>query len=346
MGLFGRSKITAGLDIGSGYIKLVVIDHGSDEPEITNVVAMPLIPDAIVDGEIMDPVLVAESIRAAAESAGLKRESVIASVGGHDVIIKKIQMDRASEADARQLMRWEAEQHVPFDMEGVQLDFQILDPEGTDPQMSVLLVAAKREVVENRVELLGEAGLTPAVMDVDSFALYNAFERNYPNSLGGLVALAHLGNETTHVILLQDGVPIMVRDIPFGARRLREALQRERRISAEEAEEIVSGRSESPEFQGFIEERVEELALGIERAIAFLTAQSSGLELGRLYLSGGCATVPGLVNALASRLGVRTEIANPIERIEVDPSVMEEVDLDEIAPMLMLSVGLALRQPN
>ncbi len=346
MGLFGRKKVSAGLDIGSGYVKLVVMDHSSGQPEITNVVATPLVPDAIVDGEIMDPVLVAETIRAAVESAGLKKEKVIASVGGHDVIIKKIQMDRASEADARQLMRWEAEQHVPFDMEGVQFDFQILDPEGTAPQMSVLLVAAKREVVENRIGLLGDAGLTPALMDVDSFALHNAFERNYPNALTGLVALAHLGNETTHVILLQDGVPIMVRDIPFGARRLRESLQREQRVSAEEADEIIQGRTSAVGLQSFVDERVEELALGIERAIAFLTAQMTRVELGRLFLSGGCARMPGLAEALAARLGARTEVANPLERVAVRPEVMERVNIDEIAPMLMLAIGLALRQPN
>lgn len=346
MGLFGRNKVSAGLDIGSGYVKLVVMDHASGDPEITKVVATPLVLDAIVDGEVMDPVLVAETVRAAAESAGLKKEKIVASVGGHDVIIKKIQMDRASEADARQLMRWEAEQHVPFDMEGVQLDFQILDPEGDDPQMSVLLVAAKREVVENRVGLLNDAGLTPAIMDVDSFALHNAFERNYPNALTGLVVLAHIGNETTHVLLLQEGVPVMVRDIPFGVRRLREELQREQHLSAEEADEVIQGRGSSSGLQTFIEERVEELAIGIERAIAFLTAQSAGLELGRLFLSGGGARVPGLVEALAARLGVRTEVANPLERVAVRPEVMAQVDIDEIAPMLMLSVGLALRQAN
>jgi type IV pilus assembly protein PilM len=231
-------------------------------------------------------------------------------------------------------------------MEGVQLDFQILDPEGADPQMSVLLVAAKREVVENRVGLLNDAGLTPAIMDVDSFALHNAFERNYPNVLTGLVVLAHIGNETTHVLLLQEGVPIMVRDIPFGVRRLREELQREQRLSAEEADEVIQGRGSAVGLQSFVEERVEELAIGIERAIAFLTAQSAGLELGRLFLSGGGARVPGLVEALAARLGVRTEIANPLERVAVRPEVMAEVNIDEIAPMLMLSVGLALRQAN
>lgn len=346
MGLFSRSRISAGLDIGSGYIKLVVMDHSSGEPEITDVVASPLVPDAIVDGEIMDPVLVAETIRAVVESAGLKRQKVVASVGGHDVIIKKIPMDRASEADARQLMRWEAEQHVPFDMEGVQLDFQILDPDGIDPEMAVLLVAAKREVVENRIGLLADAGLTPTIMDVDSFALHNAFERNYPDALTGFVALAHLGHETTHLILLQDGVPIMVRDIPFGSRRLRESLQREQRISAAEADDIIQGRVAGANVREFMNDRAEELALAIERAIAFLTAQSSGLQLGRLFLSGGGARVPGLSDALAARLSVRTEVANPIERVAVRPDVMERVNIDDIAPMLMLSVGLALRQPN
>jgi type IV pilus assembly protein PilM len=270
----------------------------------------------------------------------------VASVGGHDVIIKKIPMDRASDADARQLMRWEAEQHVPFDMEGVQLDFQILDPESDDPEMAVLLVAAKREVVENRIGLLADAGLKPTILDVDSFALHNAFERNYPNALSGIVALAHLGHETTHLIVHQNGVPIMVRDIPFGSRRLRESLQREQRLSAAEADEIIQGGAAGSELQEFINDRIEELALAIERAVAFLSAQSNRLELGRLFLSGGGARVPGLADALASRLNVRTEIANPLERGAVQPEVMERVNIDDIAPMLMLSIGLALRQPN
>src|SRR5690606_34523044 len=145
------------------------------------------------------------------------------------------------------------------------------------------------------------------------------------------VALVHLGNETTHVILMQDGVPIVVRDIPFGARRLREELQRVERISAEEAEEVLQGRSSAGGLESFVYEQVEELALGIERAVAFLTAQTPDLELGRLFLSGGCARVPGLTEALASRLGVRTEVANPLERIAVRPEVMESVDIDEIA---------------
>ncbi len=343
MGFLGRSKVSAGLDIGSGYVKLVVVDHSRSEPEIRQVATSPLVPDAIVDGEIMDPVLVAETVRSVAQIAGLKRERVVASVGGHDVIIKKIEMDRMKESDAREVIRWEAEQHVPFDIKSVELDFQILDPKASGPQMSVLLVAAKREVIEHKLNLLADAGLSPAIIDVDAFALHNAFEQNYPEAMTGLVALVNVGHETTNVNLLQDGVPVLVRDIPFGSRRLREALQRERGLTLDEAEAVVQGGVGAMDLRGFVTDRVEELALGIERAAAFVTAHSGSLGIGRVFVSGGGARMPGLVDALGARLGVRTEAASPLQRVSVRPEVMQAVDIDDLSPMLMLSVGLALR---
>lgn len=227
MGILGRNRLSAGLDIGSGFIKLVVIDHGKPEPEIVQVATGPLLADAIVDGEIKDPVAVTATVKSLVNGSGLRSKNVNAAVGGHDVIIKRIQMDRMGEQDARAVIRWEAEQHVPFDMENVQLDLQIMDAEADAPQMTVLLVAAKRELIENRMHLLTDAGLAPATIDVDAFALNNAFERSYPELLGGLVALVNVGNETTNVNLVDDGVPILVRDVPFGSRRLCEALQRE-----------------------------------------------------------------------------------------------------------------------
>ena len=341
MGLFGRPRVSAGLDIGSGFIKLVVIDHSKAEPEIVQVATSPLVPDAIVEGEVMDPVLVAETVRAVVESAGLKKTDIVAAVGGHDVIVKPIPMDRMSETDAREVIRWEAEQHVPFDMENVQLDFQILDPQGTGPQMRVLLVAAKRELIENRMSLLSDAGITPAIIDVDAFALHNAFEQNYPDALDGLVALVNIGHETTNVNLLENGVPILVRDVPFGSRRLREALQRERGFTADQAESTLQGKG-AEDIRALVEERVDELAMGIERAAAFITAQSGG-EIGRVFLSGGGAAIPGMVHALGNKLSVRTEAANPLQRVAVRPEVMQSVPIDEFGPMLMLPVGLALR---
>ncbi len=146
MALFGlgKQKTTVGLDIGSGVIKVVVIDHSGDEPELTHVDITPVLADAIVEGEVMDPAVVSESIRGL--FTGLTEKRVVIAVGGRDVIIKKIQVDRMKESDAAEVVRWEAQQHVPFDVEGVELDFQVLDPDGESLQMDVLLVAAKLPV--------------------------------------------------------------------------------------------------------------------------------------------------------------------------------------------------------
>ncbi|MEX0908038.1 MAG: type IV pilus assembly protein PilM [Gemmatimonadota bacterium] len=343
MGLFGRSKLSAGLDIGSGVVKLVVIDHSKPEPEIVQVATSPLVPDAIVEGEVMDPVLVAETVRSIIESAGLKRKDVVAAVGGHDVIVKKIPMDRMSQSDAREVIRWEAEQHVPFDMENVQLDFQILDPDSDRPQMAVLLVAAKRELIENRISLLTDAGLNPAVIDVEAFALHNAFQHNYPDVREGMVALVNIGHETTNVNLISDGAPSLVRDVPFGTRRLREVLQRDRNLTGDQAEDVLQGRSDPGALRALLEERVDELAIGIERAAAFIVTQSGGEGIRRVFLSGGGAGIHGMVDAVAARMNVPAELANPLQRIGVRPEVMESVPMEQLASMLMLPVGLALR---
>lgn len=343
MGLFGRSKLSAGLDIGSGVVKLVVIDHSKPEPEIVQVATSPLVADAIVEGEVMDPVLVAETLRSIIETAGLKRTDVVAAVGGHDVIIKKIPMDRMSQNDAREVIRWEAEQHVPFDMENVQLDFQILDADSDTPQMAVLLVAAKRELIENRISLLTDAGLNATVIDVEAFALHNAFERNYPDVREGMVALVNIGHETTNVNLIADGAPLLVRDIPFGTRRLREALQRDHGLTGDEAEDVLQGRGDPARLRTIVDERVDELAVGIERAAAFIVAQSGGEGVSRVYLAGGGAGINGMVESIAARLNVPAEVANPLQRVAVRPEVMEAVPMEQLAPMLMLPVGLALR---
>ena len=174
---------------------------------------MPLLADAIVEGEVMDPGIVAEAIQSALAAADVKGKQVVTAVGGRDVIIKKIQIERVKEQQARELMRWEAEQHVPFDMESVELDFQILDPDDDGVEMSVLLVAAKRELIESKLRVLTDAGLEPSMVDVDAFALHNAFEVNYPEAMRGIVALVNIGHDVTNINILDDGVPILTRDI-------------------------------------------------------------------------------------------------------------------------------------
>ena len=196
---FGRKKRSVGLDIGSGYIKVAVVNHSGSLPVVERLTAHPLGADAIVEGEIMDPGLVASTINSVFEEQGIDRGSVAVSVGGRDVIIKPIQMDRMSKQDAREVIHWEAEQHVPFDMDDVQLDFEITDPEGEGLQMGVLLVAAKRELIENKLSLLEEAQLSARIIDVDAFALHNALEVNYPEAMNGIAGLINIGHETTTV---------------------------------------------------------------------------------------------------------------------------------------------------
>jgi len=342
MGLFGK-KTSVGLDIGSGFVKLVEVDHSGDQPEVSRVAMEPLLPDAIVEGEIMDPGLVADTIKSLFERVGIKGREVVTAVGGHDVIIKKIEMDRMKESDAREVIRWEAEQHVPFDIKSVELDFQVLNPLEEGLQMEVILVAAKKELVDNRIALLADAGLSASVIDVDAFALHNAFERNYPEAMEGIVALVNVGHEITNVNILEDGVPILTRDIPFGSRRVREDLQRERGLTAEQAEDVVQGREEIDDLAQFVGQSADEIAVGIERASAFLMTRQSGEGLGKIYLSGGGSRIPGMTDALAERMNVETHQVNPFERTPVRPDAAVNLNLEEASPMLLLPLGLALR---
>ena len=345
MALFGRKKTTVGLDIGSGLIKVAVVDHGRSEPELTRVAIAPLLADAIVEGEIMDPGIVAEAVRSALAAAGIKGKPVVTAVGGRDVIIKKIQIDRVKEQQARELIRWEAEQHVPFDMASVELDFQILDPEADGLEMNVLLVAAKRDLIETKMRLLTDAEVAPKVVDVDAFALHNAFELNYPDAMSGLVCLVNIGHEVTNINILDDGIPLLTRDIAVGTRRFREDLQRERGLSAEEADALLQGYDRSPHLQAVTESRGEEIAVGIERAAAFLATSSRiTSKLRAAYTCGGGARVPGLTEALAARLGMPVELANPLQRMRVRDGAFDSLVIDDVAPLLMLPIGLALRQ--
>ncbi|MDB4879550.1 MAG: hypothetical protein JWL60_996 [Gemmatimonadetes bacterium] len=345
MALFGRSKTTVGLDIGSGLVKVAVIDHSKKVPELVRVSVVPLLADAIVEGEVMDPGIVAEAIQQALAAAQVKGKQVVTAVGGRDVIIKKIQIERVKEQQARELMRWEAEQHVPFDMESVELDFQILDPDATGPEMSVLLVAAKRELVESKLRMLTDAGLDPSLVDVDAFALHNAFEMNYPEAMHGVVALVNIGHEVTNINILDEGVPILTRDITVGTRRIREDLQRERGLSGDESQRLLQGYDRSPHLDAVLEGRGEEIAVGIERAAAFLASSSrTGGQVRAIYTCGGGSRIPGLTDLLASRLRLNVQQANPLTNLRIRDGALDSLVTDEVAPLLMLPIGLAMRQ--
>jgi type IV pilus assembly protein PilM len=342
---FGRKKTTVGLDIGSGLIKVAVIDHSKkNQPELVRVAIAPLTADAIVEGEVMDPGIVAEAIRTAMANAGVTTKEVVIAVGGRDVIVKKIQIERVKEQQVRELLRWEAEQHVPFDVESVELDHQTLDPQGTGPQMDVLLVAAKRELIQAKQRVLDEAGLVAVVVDVESFALHNGFEVNHPDAMSGIVGMLNIGHDVTNINVLEDGVPILSRDVAVGTRRLREDIVRERGLSDEEAERLLQGFDRSPHLDAVIETRGEEIAVGVDRAVAFIQQSNRSAEIRQMFTCGGGARIPGLNEMLGNRLRMTVEQANPLANLKVRDGALESLVTDEVSPLLMLPIGLALRQ--
>ena len=343
MALFGRRKTTVGLDVGSGLIKIAVIDHGKGAPELVKVAITKLQPDAIVEGEVMDPGIVSDAIRAALDNAGVNGKNIVTAVGGRDVMIKKIQTERVKQKQARELMRWEAEQHVP-DVESVELDFQILEDAKSADEMNVLLVAAKRDLVDAKLRILADAGVTPRIVDVDAFALHNAFEVNYPEAMRGFVGLVNVGNEVTNVNIMDNGVPILTRDLPLGTRRFSEDLQRQHGMAARDAENLIRGYDRSPQLDGVLAARVEEIAMGVERAAGFLTTSRSNAQLRAVYVCGGGSRTPGLAEMLGDRLKISVEHANPLARLNLRDGALESLSTEVVAPLQMLPMGLALRE--
>lgn len=336
MGWFRRGQVSLGLDVGSRYLKVVQVSHSGRAPEVSRIAMRALTngDDARAKASVVEALV--ELFR----DSGLARREVVTGLGGHDVIAKRIEMERMKPSELREVIRWEAEQHLPFDTSSVELDFQIVA--SGDP-MDVLLVAAKRDLVHDATETVHAAGLAVEVLDVDGFALSNALIHNHPEAAEGVVMAADIGWKTTTVVVVEEGIPAVTRDFHFGVRSLCEAAERETGLETRSAEAMIRGRRVSPGLQTVIEFAADEMAAGMGRASAFLKTRPSDLGLGRVYLSGGGALVPGLAEALGRILSIETHVANPFERIPVRPDACVDVDLEEIAPMLLLPVGLALR---
>jgi type IV pilus assembly protein PilM len=182
-------------------------------------------------------------------------------------------------------------------------------------------------------------------VDVDAFALHNAFEMNYPEAMRGIVALVNIGHDVTNINILDDGVPILTRDITVGTRRFREDLQRERGISSDEAQQLLQGYDRSAHLDAVLESRGEEIAVGIERAAAFLASSSrSPGQVRAIYTCGGGARIPGLSDALADRLRISVQQANPLTNLTIRDGALDSLVTDEVASLLMLPIGLAMRQ--
>jgi type IV pilus assembly protein PilM len=342
--MFGKKKSTVGLDIGSSSIKVVEIAHDRSGDRLLSYGISEPLSEAIVDGEIMDRQLVHEAITNLLETRQIRNREVVTAVSGRAVIVKKILMDRLSEEDAKEAIQWEAEQHVPYDVNDVSLDFQIIDPNVDQKKMQVLLVAAKKDMIQGHADILREAGLTPRIIDVDSFAIQNAVEASYDLVPNEVIALINIGAEITNVNIVQNQVPHFTKDLSVGANSFVEGIQRRYNVSQAEALNALRGRSDGAiDVAPIVQATCEDLSVQLDRAIAFLKSAGDAQRVDRIMLSGGSARVPGLADFLNQRHQVPVEIVNPLQRIQVDPSLFVGESAESVAPVLTVAIGLALR---
>ncbi len=342
--MFGKKKSTVGLDIGSSSIKVVEIAQDRAGDRLVNYGISEPLSEAIVDGEIMDRQMVHEAITNLMESRQIRNRNVVTAVSGRAVIVKKILMDRLNEEDAKEAIQWEAEQHVPYDINDVSLDFQIINPNVDQKKMQVLLVAAKKDMIQNHAEIIREAGLSPVIIDVDSFAIQNAVEANYELIPGETIALLNIGAEITNLNIIRDQVPHFTKDLSVGANSFVEAIQRRHNVSQAEALNALRGRGDGGiDVASIVQATCEDLSVQIDRAIAFLKSAGDAERVDRILVSGGSARVPGLTQVLSARHQVSVDVVNPIQRLRFDPGLFGGDSPESVAPVLTVAVGLALR---
>jgi type IV pilus assembly protein PilM len=343
--VFGKSKTTVGLDIGSSSIKVVQLETRGDMTRLVNYGIAEIVPEAIVEGEIMDRQLVIEAIQNLLERCGIKEHRIATGISGRGVMVKKITMDRLDPKDAREAIHWEAEQYVPYDINDVSLDFQILDLDVGPKQMQVLLVAAKKDLVNTQADLIREAGLVPAVIDVNSLAVQNAAELNYDFVRDEVAALVNVGAELTNINIIRGGIPLYAQDLSIGGNSFIESVQKRYQVSREEAVGAFrAGESSTLDLGPAVKSFAEELGVGIDRSVAYLKSSGEAERVDRVLLSGGGARILGLPQMLAERQRVPVDIVDPLRRIQFAPDSFGADDPHGIGPQLTVAIGLALRK--
>lgn len=339
-----------GLDIGSSAIKVVQLKESKGRYFLQKFGVKPLEPEVIVDGTVMDEGRVVSAIQELFEEANVKNKHVAVSISGHAVIVKKISLPPMPDEEMEGQVKLAAEQYIPFDINEVNIDFHVLPLDTSEAQqedMSVILVAAKKDKINELTELVKAAGLVPMVMDVDAFAVENMHAINYPMAKEETTALVNLGASVMNVNIVRTGSSLFTRDIPLGGNRYTEAIQREIGLSFEEAEEIKkkdrgddSGRVS---VSGVMDGVNAEVASEIARTVDYFKTSSTNAELSRVLICGGVARARGLINQLSDRMQLPAEMADPFAEIDVTGCDIDPDLLAELAPSAAVGVGLALR---
>ncbi|MEO8378308.1 MAG: type IV pilus assembly protein PilM [Acidobacteriota bacterium] len=346
---FSKSKNVVGLDIGSSAIKLVELkEKKGGSYSLVKLGTERLSPEAIVDGSIMDSSMVVETIQRLNTEQTVKNSNYATSLSGHSVIIKKITLPAMSPEELAESIQWEAEQYIPFDINDVNLDYVPLTAPGSGENIDVILVAVKKEKINDYTSVISQTGKLPVLVDVDAFALQNAYEVNYEVEDGRVLALVNVGASVTNVNVLSGATSMFWRDITFGGNQYTDAIQRELSLSFEQAEELKRGKAVADytiqQVIPILNSVSEDFAGELRKTLDFFTATSGAERVDEIVLAGGGSGVLNLDAILRDKFGIPVSIIDPFRKISVDEAQFNPEDLAEIAPSMAIAVGLAIRK--
>jgi type IV pilus assembly protein PilM len=347
--VFGRAKSLVGLDIGSSAIKAVELKPAGRGYRVAAYGSEPLPPDSIVDGAIIDGAAVADAIRRLFAARSIRTREVAASLSGNAVIVKKITLPAMTEAELAESIYWEAEQYIPFDIQDVNLDYQVLDraDNGGKGTMDVLLVAAKKEKIADYTGVIAQAGRSAVIVDVDAFALQNAYEVNYGIEPGAVVVLLNAGASATNINILSGDQSVFTRDVSIGGNAYTESLQRELNLPYAEADQLKRGlpvdRTTFEEARPVLRAVTENVMLEIQKTFDFFKATAASDRIDRIILSGGASSEEGFAEMLRERFEAPVEAFDPFRRIGFDARKLGK-EARDVAPTAAVAIGLALRR--
>ena len=346
--VFGKKDNLVGLDIGSRSVKAAQIVESKRGPALKHFGIADIPHGAIEEGTINDPESVAESIQQLFKSYSIRESNVAVSIGGYSVIVKKINVQTMAEEQLQETIHFEAEQYIPFDISDVNLDFQILGENESNPnQMNVFLVAAKKEMVNDYINLVNMAGLNPCIVDVEAFALQNTFEVNY-DTQDDNIALIDIGASKTSLNILKGNSSVFMRDVSLGCGQINQKIMSLIECSFEEAEQLKYGDNPdklTPEdLKGIVSSVVADWCTEIRRALDFFYSTYPEDQIKRIILSGGGANIGEFRQLLATEASAEVESINPFHNFHLDGKNFDDAFIQQIGPQAAISMGLAMRK--
>lgn len=350
--LFPASKELVGLDIGSHSLKLIELVETPKQGYVLNRFSqIPVEKGVLLDGVPVEQQELAFNIKELFHKSKCKRRGVVTSLSGHSIVVKKVSFPTMDEEELRDLIGEEIGKYLPFEnTKDVNVDFQILGENEYNPNlMDVILVAAKSDIVNSFADVVREAGLTPMIMDVDSFALETMYEQNYDFEENEMDILINIGASMTNINVVRGGVSVFTRDFTLAGNAITEAIQQTRGVDFEEAEKLkiegpIGSDSVRGEFKNSLLAYADPICTEIERSVDYFRSTFGAEDIKHILLSGGTALIPGIVGDLSRRLSIETEIINPFKKISVSQKVLDPAALESIGPIAAVGIGLALRK--